>query len=166
MSSSSTRDTDHSRVVPPSAVNGRWRSAAHSESNQYEPLAPDARAQTTPVVALIALFAVCTGVALYATALTAATPTETGNDLAEPTLDRVHDAVSTGGVVDPFALTRADAPDGYRIAVAVTTDRGRFGTGGPPPRAGVDVDRASRPVGVAVGTGDVVWGRLTVWVWR
>ncbi|WP_435182917.1 DUF7285 family protein [Halobellus sp. EA9] len=128
----------------------------------------DARAQTTPIVALIALFAVCSGVSLYASALTAATPSETTNALAEPTLDRVHDAVSTGGVVDPFALPRAAdvAPDGYRVAVEVTTDRGRFGAGGPPPREGVDVDRASRPASVDIGTGDVAWGRLTVWVWR
>ncbi|MFB6252264.1 MAG: hypothetical protein ABEI27_11390 [Halobellus sp.] len=127
------------------------------------------RAQTTPVVALIALFAVCTGVSLYATTLDSTMPTETDDALADPTLDRIHDVVSTGGVVDPVALIGASdvAPDGYRVAVAVTTERGRWTNGRRPPRGERSgVDRATRPVSVASGEGDVIWGRLTVWVWR
>lgn len=127
------------------------------------------RAQTTPLVALIALFAVCTGISLYAAGLDSMLPTGTDNELADPTLDRVHDAVSTGGVVDPVALLRASrvAPDGYRVAVAVRTARGRWTNGRRPPSDGrPGVDRATRPVSVAAGGGEVIWGRLTVWVWR
>ena len=127
------------------------------------------RAQTTPVVALIALFAVCTGLSLYATTLGAVTPDETENALAEPTLERVYDDVSEGGVVSPVGLPSAgpSLPDGYRVAVVVTTPTGTWTNGRhPPASSGVPVDHAERPVSVATGDGDVVWGTLDVWVWR
>lgn len=135
------------------------------------------RAQTTPVVALIALFAVCTGLSLYATTLGAVLPGETENALAEPTLERVYDDASEGGVVSPVGLPSAGSaiPDGYRVAVAVTTPKGTWTNGRRPPDASsleVDhaddraVDHADRPVSVATGDGDVVWGTLDVWVWR
>ncbi|WP_311170961.1 DUF7285 family protein [Halobellus ordinarius] len=130
------------------------------------------RAQTTPIVALIALLAVCTGVSLYATSLGAVVPTGTDNALAEPTLDRVYDAVSEGGVVSPVGLSRAEtvAPDGHHLAVVVTTPDGRWTNGRVPPAGGgsteTAVDTADRPVSVAVGDGSVVWGRLRVYVWR
>jgi hypothetical protein len=127
------------------------------------------RAQTTPVVALIALFAVCTGLSLYATTLGAVTPDETENALAEPTLERVYDDASEGGVLSPVGLPSAGpaTPDDYRVAVAVTTPRGRWTNGRRPPEsAGVAVDHADRPVSVSMGDGDVVWGSLDVWVWR
>jgi len=130
-----------------------------------------ARAQTTPIVALVALFAVCAGLSLYATTLDSVTPAETENALAQPTLERVYDAVSDGGVVSPVGLPRAKAafPDGYRVAVEVTTPDGRWTTGRRPPTAGaqdVQIDSASRPIGVETAEGDVVWGRLRVRVWR
>jgi hypothetical protein len=126
------------------------------------------RGQTTPIVALVALFAVCAGVSLYATTLVDVTPTGTGNALAEPTLERVYDAVSEGAVVSPVGLSRAErvAPDGYRLAVAVTTDDGRWTNGLRPPSGTAGVDTAARPVAVATVDGRVRWGRLRVWVWR
>ena len=126
------------------------------------------RGQTTPVVALVALFAVCAGVSLYATTLVDVTPTGTGNALAEPTLDRVYDATSEGGVVSPVELSRAGrvGPDGYRVAVAVTTDGGRWTAGDRPPAGSGDVDTATRTVAVSTADGRVVWGRLRVRVWR
>lgn len=126
------------------------------------------RAQTTPIVALVALFAVCAGVSLYATTLGTVMPTETGNALADPTLDRVYDATSDGGAVSPVALSRTErvAPDGYRLAVAVTIDEGRWTEGSRPPPDDDGVDTASRPVAVATADGSVTWGRLRVWVWR
>ena len=126
------------------------------------------RGQTTPVVALVALFAVCAGVSLYATTLVDVTPTGTGNALAEPTLDRVYDATSEGGVVSPAELFRAErvGPDGYRVAVAVTADDDRWRAGDSPPAASDDVDTAARTVAVATADGRVVWGRLRVRVWR
>ena len=127
------------------------------------------RAQTSPIVALVALFAVCAGVSLYATTLGSVTPSETTNELAEPTLDRVYGDVHGGGVVSPVSLVRADgvSPDGYRVAVVLTTQNARWTNGHRPPRtAGTDVDSATRPVSVAMGNGDVEWGQLRVWVWR
>ena len=126
------------------------------------------RGQTTPVVALVALFAVCAGVSLYATTLVDVTPTGTENALAEPTLERVYDAVSEGAVVSPTGLsrTRRVAPDGYRVAVAVTTEEGRWTNGNRPPAGSEGVDTAARPVAVSTADGGVSWGRLRVWVWR
>jgi hypothetical protein len=128
------------------------------------------RGQTTPIVALVALFAVCAGLSLYATTLGSVTPAETENALAQPTLERVYDAASDGGVVSPVGLIRARAafPDGYRVAVKVTTPQDRWTTGHrpPPTEPNVPVDSASRPVGVETADGDVVWGRLRVRVWR
>ena len=126
------------------------------------------RAQTTPIVALVALFAVCAGVSLYATTLGSVMPGETGNALAEPTLERVYDVTSDGGAVSPTALSRADrvAPDGYRLAVALIVDEGRWTDSSRPPPDDAGVDTATRTVAVAMADGSVVWGRLRVWVWR
>lgn len=126
------------------------------------------RGQTTPIVALVALFAVCTAVSLYATAVVDVTPAGTGNALADPTLERVYDATSEGGVVSPVSLSRVErvAPDGYRAAAAVTTENGRWTAGAQPPSGSGDVDTAARPVAVSTADGAVLWGRLRVWVWR
>ena len=126
------------------------------------------RGQTTPLVALVALFAVCTGVSLYATAVVDVTPTGTGNALAEPTLERVYDAASEGGVVSPVALPRTDrvAPDGYRVAVGIMTENGRWTTGTQRPSGSEGIDTAARPVAVSTAESGVIWGRLRVWVWR
>lgn len=126
------------------------------------------RGQTTPIVALVALFAVCAGISLYATTLVDATPAGTGNALAEPTLERVYDATSEGAVVSPAQLSRTErvAPDGYQLAVAITTEDRNWTDGNRPPSERRDVDTAARPVGVSSGDGSVAWGRLRVWVWR
>jgi hypothetical protein len=126
------------------------------------------RGQTTPIVALVALFAVCAGVSLYATVLVDVTPTGGGNALAEPTLERVYDAASEGSVVSPTGLSQTErvAPDGHRVAVAVTTDDGRWTNGIRPPADSAGADTAARPVAVSAGDGSVTWGRLRVWVWR
>ena len=148
------------------------RSRSRSSSRHRFPSPRGTRAQTTPIVALVALFAVCAGLSLYATTLGSVTPAETENALAQPTLERVYDAASDGGVVSPVGLIRARAafPDGYRVAVEVTTPGGRWTTGHRPPAdpgaPDVPVDSASRPVGVKTAEGDVVWGRLRVRVWR
>jgi len=165
MSSSSTRDTGCSHRVPMIAPSRRRRSPGRNENNRYE---TTARGQTTPVVALVALFAVCAGISLYATVLVDVTPSGTGNAFAEPTLERVYDAASEGGVVSPAALSRTErvAPDGYRLAVAVTTERGRWTNGNRPPSGVEGVDTAARPAAVSTADGEVIWGRLQVWVWR
>ncbi|MFB6091712.1 MAG: hypothetical protein ABEK02_01735, partial [Haloquadratum sp.] len=151
---------------------GSWRPSGGPPGERSRPVR--GRGQTTPIAALVALFAVCAGLSLYATTLGAVTPKATTDRLADPTLDRVYDVVSDGGVVDPTRLSRGEAvaPDGYRVAVSVaaaTSDR-RWRYGPHPPGDGESgsgtVDRATRPVSVQTRDGAVVWGRLTVRVWR
>lgn len=122
------------------------------------------RAQVEPLAALAAVFAVCVGLALYAGVLSSATP-ETSRDLAAPTLDRVHDRLSTGGVAVPERLDAAQSagPDGYDLNVSLTADDRRWAVGPTPP--GTAADAASRSAGIRVTPGRVAPGRLRVVVW-
>lgn len=122
------------------------------------------RAQVEPLAALAAVFAVCVGLALYGGVLSSVIP-ETSRDLAEPTLDRVHDRVSTGGVTVPERLDSAQAvgPEGYELNLSVMADDRRWVVG-PTPPASAD-DTASRATGVRVIPGRVDPGRLRVVVW-
>jgi hypothetical protein len=122
------------------------------------------RAQVEPLAALAAVFAVCVGLALYAGVLSSVTP-ETSRDLAEPTLDRVHDHVSTGGVTVPGRLDAATAvgPEGYDLNLSVTADDRRWSVGPTPPASAADT--ASRSAGVRTTPGRVEPGRLRVVVW-
>ena len=124
---------------------------------------PD-RGQVEPTAALVALFAVCMGVGLYAGVLDAAlAPTD--RNLAEPTLERVHDAMSDGGVVAPDDLPagRAAGPEGHDLNVTLVAGD-RVWTAGPSPPPGGD--RADRPTGIRTAPGRIVPGRLRVVVWR
>jgi len=122
------------------------------------------RAAVEPVAALVALLAVGVGLATYAVVLADARP-DHERDLAEPTLERVHEAVVVAGVADPDRLdaARRRAPDGYRVAVVLETGDREWRSGArPPPTA----DAAARRVSVRVNDGDVRPGRLRVTVWR
>lgn len=149
MSSSWTREssTERGREASASDANGR-----------------SDRAQTSPVAALAALFAVCAGVSLYATVLGGAIPV-VDRGVADPTLDRVRDGASDGGVVAPARLAEARdrGPAGRRLNVSLAAD-GREWHVGPavPPRV---TDRADRLVSVRLGPGRVEPGRLSVAVW-
>ena len=168
MSSSSTPDTVSYTDVTDFDTQ-KYRNPSRDDSRQSE---STRRGQTTPIVALVALFAVCAGVSLYATAVVDLTPSGTGNTLADPTLERVYDTTSEGAVVSPTGLSRVGrvAPDGYRVAVVLTTERGRWTNGEQPPAepaAGSErIDTATRPVAVSTVDGAVLWGHLRVWVWR
>jgi hypothetical protein len=122
------------------------------------------RAQVEPLAALAAVFAVCVGLVLYAGVLSSAT-LETGRDLAEPTLDRVSDRISTGGVAVPDRLDAATAvgPAGYELNLSVTAADRRWSVGPAPPQSATDT--ASRSTGVHVLPGRVEPGRLRVVVW-
>lgn len=122
------------------------------------------RGQVEPTAALVALFAVCAGVGLYAGALDGATPRSNERNVAEPTLERVYDDVADGGVVDPGALdaARRAGPHGYRINVTVAVDDRLWSSGPAPPST---ADTAGRPASVDVGAGRAVPGRLRVEVW-
>lgn len=122
------------------------------------------RGQVEPTAALVALFAVCACLSLYAGVLGEAMPEPTGRNLAEPTLDETYDVVAEGGVVDPEALGegRRAGPSGHRVNVTVAVD-GRRWTSGPAPPSSADA--AQRPTSVTVGVGRTVPGRLRVEVW-
>lgn len=128
------------------------------------------RAQTSPVAALVACFAVVCGVSIYAGVLDDAVPSA-DRDLAGPTLDRVTDAASDAGVVVPKALdgARRVGPDGYAVNVSVrvgplddrsNADTYRYGPTAPP-----TVDTAARDVSVRVAPGRIRTGRVVVRVW-
>ncbi|MDS0293559.1 DUF7285 family protein [Halogeometricum luteum] len=165
MSSSSTREPSAERALGGDA-SGRG-----------------ARAQASSVAALAALFAVCAGVSLYATVLAGAVPVVDERDAADPTLDRVADAASDGGVVAPDRLSGTPdyRPAGRRVNVTLVADD-RVWHAGPavPPAASAAtgradrtkptghadrIDRAGRLVSVRLGPGCVEPGRLSVAVW-
>ena len=121
------------------------------------------RAQTEPIAALVAVFAVGIGLTAYAGVLgTALDPI--GRNTAEPVLGRLHDEVTTGGVVRPSLLEAgvAAGPDGYRINVTVTVGGRRWAAG---PAAPSHADRADRPASVVLEPGVARPGRLRVAVW-
>ena len=161
MSSSSTRESSGAD----SAVGGDGRCG---------------RAQSSPVAALAALFAVCAGVSLYATVLAGAVPVVDERSAAGPTLDRVADAASDGGVVAPdrLAATLDRGPAGRRLNVSLVVDGRAWYVGPAIPAArsaaanradgagGANrVDRAGRLVSVRLAPGRVEPGRLSVAVW-
>lgn len=125
-----------------------------------------ARGQTEPLVALVAVFVVAVGLATYAGAFSGALP-EPQRNHARTALPKVETAVTTNGVVEPSGLQRAFsvAPDGYYLAVTLSTtdERWRVGTD-PSPEA--DVTRAAAMVSVRVAPGAIRPGRLSVEVWR
>ncbi|MDS0297961.1 hypothetical protein NDI76_04335 [Halogeometricum sp. S1BR25-6] len=132
------------------------------------------RAQASPVAALAALFAVCAGVSLYATVLAGAVPVVDERSTAGPTLDRVADAASDGGVVAPARLAEARdrGPAGRRLNVSLAADGREWGVGPAVPGDSSDaadrtnrVDRAGRLVSVRLAPGRVEPGRLSVAVW-
>ena len=123
------------------------------------------RATTEPLAALVAVFAVSTGLALYAGILDASLTQAAGEqDLATPTADAVERELTTAGVVDPGRVPASlgAVPDGYEANVTVRADQ-RW-TAGPAPPADADTDR--RTVSVALGPATVRRGTLRVCVWR
>jgi hypothetical protein len=124
------------------------------------------RGQASPLAALAALFAVCTGVSLYVVALGGVAPVGDDRNLADPTLRRAYDELAVGGVIDPTALAEANsaAPTGRRLNVTVTADGRRWAVG-PRPPADEPTRVAVRVASVRFGPGAVVPGRLRVEVW-
>ena len=122
------------------------------------------RGQAEPLAALVALFAVCTGVSLYATALGGSVPV-TDRDLSDPTLERVRDTASRTGAVYPESLSTAvDAgPDDRRVNATLSAGGRRWSAGPTPPER---ADHTSRTVSVRLGPGRIAPGRLSVRVWR
>lgn len=123
------------------------------------------RAATEPLAALVAVFAVSTGLALYAGVLDDSLAEATGErNVAGPTADAVERNLTTAGVVDPARVNDSlDAiPSGYEGNVTLRAEQ-RY-TVGPTPPADADTDH--RTVSVALGPATVRRGTLRVSVWR
>jgi len=122
-----------------------------------------------PTVALAAVLALSLGVAAYTVVLDGAVDRQ---PTAEPTLERVHDAITVGGVADPGRIDRVrsvtDRTAGHvNATLTVAGRRWRVGTAVPGPSGTVsNRATATRRVGVALAPGRVRPGRLRVTVWR
>lgn len=130
------------------------------------------RAQASPTAALVAVAAIGIGLSLYATILAGVAPTP-DQDVAGPTLERVHDAVTSAGVADPEQLSEAvgAGPAGYDLQITLSVDNSRWTAGAKPPgqaENGVhpETETATRWVAVRTSPGTVAAGRLQVVVWR
>ncbi|MBV0923667.1 hypothetical protein KTS45_05580 [Halomicroarcula limicola] len=124
-----------------------------------------ARGATEPLAALMAVFAVSAGLALYAGVLDDALATTGGErDVAAPTADAVERRLTTAGVVDPARIDGALAavPTGYEANVTLRAER-RWSVGPAPP---ADAASDYRTVSVALGPATVRRGTLRVRVWR
>lgn len=123
------------------------------------------RAQTEPLAALAAVFAVAIGISLYAGVLDHALEGSPDRDIAEPTLDRVERTVAPDGVVTPGRLSEVTehAPADYRMNASVHADGRTWSVGPAPPNA--TVDRASTRVAVEVTPTAVESGELRVVTW-
>jgi hypothetical protein len=123
------------------------------------------RAAAEPLAALVAVFAVTVGIALYAGVLDdAIAGTDTDRNRAAPTADLIEQRLSTAGILDPGGVNRslAGVPGGYSGNVTVEADQ--QWSAGPTPPAGSDT--AERTVHVRASPGVVCRGTLRVSVWR
>lgn len=150
---------DERALAVRSARRARSPDDARSETGSRE----HRRAQTEPIAALVALFAVCGGLALYAGVAADATPSPEP-DAAAPAMERLSSVAVEDGVVAPGDLPEPDAivAGGREARITLSYD-GRGREFGPePPRGAV---RASRPVSVRLRPGVRRPGRLVVEVW-
>ncbi|WP_435064103.1 DUF7285 family protein [Halobaculum sp. EA56] len=124
------------------------------------------RGQAEPTVALAAVLALSFGLAAYAAVL-GGVDAVTGPS-AGPTLERVHEGVTVGGVADPDRLadaTERAGADALEMNATLTAAGRRWSAGESPPTGGAG-GTASRATGVALAPGRVRPGTLSVTVWR
>jgi hypothetical protein len=123
------------------------------------------RGAIEPTAALVAVFAICVGVTLYAGVLESAVASATpAQNRAASSADAVERQLSTAGIVHPnrIVTVQSELPRGYEGNVTIATDD-RWTSGPTPPPA---ADGETRLVSVRVGPGTIRRGRLSVRVWR
>lgn len=150
-----------------------------------------------PLVGLVAAVAVVAGVSGYVALVGSVGPaSDRAERVAEATLVRAHEAVTSGGVAIPSRLAEADpAPDGWQVRLRLAA-AGRVWRAGPSPPGGetnatlddslstedgstlgddsdsagrgrgTDTASATEQLGVQLGPGRIRPGTLTVEVWR
>jgi hypothetical protein len=125
------------------------------------------KATTEPLAALVAVFAVTLGLALYAGVLNDAFGTlDDDRNIATPTADAVEQRLSSAGVVQPERLHNAldTVPANYHGNATITATTGeRWSRGREPPNS---ADTETRTVSVRVRPGTIRRGTLTTRVWR
>lgn len=122
------------------------------------------RGLAEPTVALAAVIALSFGLSAYALVLDGVAVG--GEPAASPTLERVHERVTAGGVADPERVSALDTDalgDGPTVNVTLSVAGREWSAGTTPP---ADRTTATRRVGVALAPGRVRPGRLRVRVWR
>jgi hypothetical protein len=122
------------------------------------------RGQVEPIAAIVAVFAVGAGLAIYAGVIDARLPGTTDRNVARPVLDRATATLGNASVVRPdrFGRVVTVVPAGYRVNATLQTADRRWQLGPPVPRR---ADTASRRLSVKLAPGVVRPGRLTVRVW-
>ena len=123
------------------------------------------RAQTEPLAALAAVFALGVGLSLYAGALDATLPAlVTDREMAPHAADRLVAETSAFGAVVPPLDGNVDAarPTGYEMNASLRTDAGTWTAGPPRPHSPECVDR---DVTARVAPARVRPGILEVCVW-
>lgn len=123
------------------------------------------RGQVEPLVALVAVVAVCIGLGLYAGVLDATRSVDADRATVETVASRALDAVAPTGVASQNRLAEAldAAPDGYRLNATLLSGSHRWSVGPAPTGRGRTADR---PTGVRLAPGDVRPGTLRVVLWR
>lgn len=146
-------------------------SASGAEERSTAPFSAADRAAVEPVAALVAVVVVGLALGLYAGAFADAAPDE-DRSAAEAALDRVEEAITVGGVVEPGRLRRVEAP-GTATAIELEANGERWlaasgpdAPGPPEARSPEAVAVAERRVTVRVAPGRNVRGTLRAVVWR
>jgi len=122
------------------------------------------RAQTEPLVALVAVVAVCLGLGLYVGVLDAELAPSSERNVAASAIEPVEDALAPSAVALPDRIDdgQANGPGGYRTNVTLTTEDDRWRAGPPAP---ANADSARKRLGVRVDPTQVRTGTLRVRVW-
>jgi len=123
------------------------------------------RAQVEPLAAIVAVFVVGVGLAVYAGTIESVLPHQSKQPAAPATLAAVEDAVTVAGVVVPTKLSaaRTERPATGRLNVTLSAAGEKWHVGPTPPGT---AETASERVSVRVEPGVIRSGRLTVRVWE
>lgn len=126
------------------------------------------RAQTEPVAAIVAVFAVCLGLLTYSGVLGGAMP-RSERTLGPTTLSTVRGEMSSNGVLLPARLPAGlrSNPDGYDLNVSLSQGPREWHGGPTPPKnPAASTEIATASVSVRIAPGDVRPGRLRVVMWE
>lgn len=126
------------------------------------------RAQTEPVAAIVAVFAVCIGLLTYSGVLGDVMP-PSERTLGPTTLSTVRDEMSSNGVLlpDNLPVGRRSNPAGYHLNFSLSVGSRKWHGGpSPPHNPDASTETATTRVSVRIAPGDVRPGRLRVVVWK